>query len=412
MELSAGEVFRLAAEAESRKDFVTAETAYRALTGDPDIESRNEARFRLALMLADALERYADAALLLRQILDEQPNVGRVRLELARVQAMMGNMRAAERELRAASASGLPPEVEQMVQFFRTAINAKRPYGANLELALAPDSNINRATRSDTLGTVIGDFTLDEDARAQSGIGLFARTNMWARLPVSKTVDINARANAGGNFYRADQFNDLTTGVQIGPRIRLGSDVLSVAATASWRWFGGDPFTFNYGLETSFQHPLDKSTQMFSDVTLLRSEDRLNSLRDTNIAIATVGVDKSFSPRWGGGLRLTGQRQAARDPGFSIAAGGGSVYAFREFGPTTVLLSLGYQHLEADARLFLFSRRRIDERVDGLASATLRSLRVGRFAPLIRLRYERNWSSVEIFDFKRLGAEVGVTAAF
>lgn len=412
VQLSAAQVFQIAAEAEARKDYATAETAYRALFADPDIAVRNEARFRLALMLADGLQRYADAAVLLRQILDEEPGIGRVRLELARVQAMMGNMRAAERELRAASASGLPPEVEQMVQFFRTAINANRPFGANLELALAPDSNINRATRSDTLGTVIGDFTLDEDAQAQSGIGLFARTNLWARLPLSKTVDLQARANAGGNFYLEDQFNDLSTGVQIGPRIRLGSDVLSVAATASWRWFGGEPFTFNYGLESSFQHPLGKTAQFSADVTLLRSEDRLNSLRDADIAIATVGLDKSFSARWGGGLRLTGQRQAARDPGFSIAAGGVSAYAFRELGPTTLLVSAGYQHLEADARLFLFPRRRIDDRLDVLASATLRSLRVGRFAPLVRVRYERNWSSVGIFDFDRIGAEVGITAAF
>jgi hypothetical protein len=412
VQLSAADVFALAADAEARKDFTIAEAAYRALTEDPDVTVRNEARFRLALMLDDARKDYAAAAVLLRQILDEQPDVGRVRLELARMQAMMGNMREADRELRAASASGLPPEVEQMVQFFRTAINANRPFGANVELAFAPDSNINRATRSDTLSTVIGDFRLDEDARAQSGVGLFARTNLWARLPVSAKVDINARASAGGNIYRDDQFNDLTAALHLGPRVRLGSDLLSVSATTAWRWFGGSPFTFNYGVETNYTHPLGKTSQMSVDVTLLRSEDQLNTLRDANIAIGSLGVDKSFSARWGGGLRLTGQRQAARDPGFSIAAGGASVYAFREFGPTTVLVSVGYQHLEADARLFLFPRRRIDDRLDVLASATLRSLRFGRFAPLVRVRYERNWSSVGIFDFDRIGAEAGLTAAF
>lgn len=412
VQLSAAEVFALAAEAEARKDFAVAEASYRALTGDPDVAIRNEARFRLALMLADERREYAAAALLLRQILDEQPDVGRVRLELARMQAMMGNLREAEREMRAASASGLPPEVEQMVQFFRTAINANRPFGANIELAFAPDSNINRATRSDTLSTVIGDFALDEDAQAQSGVGLFARTNLWARLPASAKVDINARASAGGNIYRDGQFNDLTAALHLGPRVRLGSDLLSVSATAAWRWFGGSPFTFNYGVETSYTHPLAKTSQMSADVTVLRSEDQLNSLRDATIVIGSLGVDKSFSARWGGGLRLTGQRQAARDPGFSIAAGGVSVYTFREFGPTTVLASVGYQHLEADARLFLFPRRRIDDRLDLLASATLRSLRVGRFAPLVRVRYERNWSSVGIFDFDRIGAELGITAAF
>jgi outer membrane protein len=412
MQLTAAQVFALASEAEEAGDFAIAEAAYRALAMDPDITIRNEARFRLALMLADERKQYAAAAVLLRQILDEQPDVGRVRLELARMQAQLGNLREADRELRAASASGLPADVEQMVQFFRTAINANRPFGANIELALAPDSNINRATRSDTLSTVIGDFTLDEDAQAQSGIGLFARTNLWARLPVSARIDIAARASAGGNIYRESQFNDLTSALHLGPRFRLGRDLLSVSATTSWRWFGGSPFTFNYGVETSYTHPMGKTSQLSADVTVLRSEDRLNTLRDANIAIGSIGIDKSFSARWGGGVRLNGQRQDARDPGFSITAGGGSIYTFREFGSITVVASIGYQHLEADARLFLFPKRRIDERLDLLASATLRSLRVGRFAPLVRLRYERNWSSVGIFDFDRLGADVGITAAF
>jgi hypothetical protein len=39
-------------------------------------------------------------------------------------------------------------------------------------------------------------------------------------------------------------------------------------------------------------------------------------------------------------------------------------------------------------------------------------LRVGRFAPIVRLHYERNVSTVEIYDYRRLAADIGVTAAF
>ena len=74
------------------------ETAYRALAGDPDIELRSEARFRLALMLADRMGRVRDAAVELRRILDERPDAARVRLELARMDAMLGRLGAAERE--------------------------------------------------------------------------------------------------------------------------------------------------------------------------------------------------------------------------------------------------------------------------------------------------------------------------
>jgi Flp pilus assembly protein TadD len=109
MSLTPPQLFTLADQARDRGDFALAESAYRALAENPDIDLRNEARFRLALMLADREHKLKDAAIVLRRILDERPNAQRVRLELARVQAMMGNLGAARREMRAAQAGGLRP---------------------------------------------------------------------------------------------------------------------------------------------------------------------------------------------------------------------------------------------------------------------------------------------------------------
>lgn len=133
------------------------------------------------MMLADRMGKYRDAAVLLRAILDEQPKTARVRLELARMHAMLGNLGAAEREFRAAGATGLSADVERMVRFYANALSERKPFGGSVEFALAPDSNINRATRSDTLGTVIGDFTLDDDAKARSGVGLSLRGQAYFR---------------------------------------------------------------------------------------------------------------------------------------------------------------------------------------------------------------------------------------
>src|SRR3546814_16883850 len=51
VKLSAAQLFELADEARSRRDFITAESAYRALPKALDIELRTEARFRLGMML-------------------------------------------------------------------------------------------------------------------------------------------------------------------------------------------------------------------------------------------------------------------------------------------------------------------------------------------------------------------------
>jgi thioredoxin-like negative regulator of GroEL len=169
-------MFDLAAKAAQKGDSPTAGQVLRALCGHPNLELRTEARFRLAMVLAQQRSRLTEAAVLLRQILNEKPKAAGVRVELARIDAVLGHTAQAARELRAAQATGgLPPGVEQAIRFYAQAMDARRPVGGGFELGLAPDSNINHATRASTLDTVLGRFTLNPDAQASSGLGLVAQ---------------------------------------------------------------------------------------------------------------------------------------------------------------------------------------------------------------------------------------------
>lgn len=410
--LSAAQVFALAGRARDRGDFATAEVAYRALTQDVDLEVRTEARFRLGLMLADDMRRYGDAALEFRRILDDKPGAARVRLELARMQALLGNMAAARKELRAAQAAGLPSAVEQLVRFYSRALNARKPLGGSVEVALAPDSNINRATRSDTLGTVIGDFSLDEDARAKSGVGLALQGQGYFRLGIEPGADLLVRASTGATLYREGDFNDITVAIQAGPQYTWGSNQLTFSAGPARRWFGGHLFSTTIGGGVSWQRPVGKRGQVRLDGNIAHVTNRRNALQTADDFTLSANFDRAFSARFGGGVQAFGFREAARDPGYSLAMGGTSAYLFREMGRTTLVGTLGYSHLEADARLFLYPNRRVEDRYSASIAATLRALHLGSFAPLLRLKWERNRSSIEIYDYRRVVAEFGVTSAF
>jgi hypothetical protein len=410
--LSPAELFAFADKMRDAGDFAAAENAYRALARNPDIELRTEARFRLALMLADRMGKPREAAVELRLILDEKPRAARVRIELARMQALLGNVGAAEHELRAAEAAGLPPDVERMVRFYANALSAQKRLGGSLELAIAPDNNINRATRSDTLGTVIGDFTLNKNAKAQSGIGIDVRGQAYWRAPLGHATDLLVRISGSGDFYRVYQFDDWILSLQAGPEFTSGRDRITLSAGPVWRWYGTDPYTVAFGGTAVWQHPVGKRAQLRVQGAYARLDNRLDDFQDANDFSLTASFDRAFTARAGGGLQVYANREAARDPGYATTGGGLAGYAYRELGHTTVVASLGYGHLEADERLFLYPNRRIDNRFTASIAATFRSLRIGSFAPLAKLSWERNKSTIEIYDYNRISGEFGITSAF
>ena len=413
VQLTPAQLFLFADAARDAGDFAAAESAYRALAANPDIDLRTEARFRLGLMLADRMGRPRDAAIEFRRILDEKPDAARVRLELARMDAMLGRLGAAEREFRAAQATGqLPPDVERAVRFYASALAAAKPFGGSIELALAPDSNINRATRSDTLGTVIGDFTLSDDARAKSGIGLAARAQAYARLPLGQKARLLARVSGSGDFYRTRAFDDYALALQAGPEFVSGADRFTLSAGPSWRWYGRAPFTRGWGGSAVFQHPLGKRTQLRTEAALSRLDNLRNDPQDATVYAGTIGLDRAFAANFGGGLQLRASRTAAREPGWSDWTGGTSAYLFREIGRTTLVLDASYARLVADDRLLLYPRKRVDDRYGVGFGATFRSIQWKGLAPFVRARFERNRSTVELYDFNRRAAELGVTSAF
>lgn len=409
--LSAQQLLDLADRARDSGDSAAAEAAYRALFADPSVDLRSEARFRLAMLLVKQ-RRLPDAAVLLRQILDEQPNAQRVRLELAQVLDLIGDDAGARRALREAQAGGLPPDVARFVDRYSAALRAQKPIGASIDIALAPDSNINRATRSETLGTVLGDFALDDQARQRSGLGLALRGQGYARLPLGKQVNLFGRVSGSADLYHNGAFNDMALGASLGPELRSGADRLSLEVGGLWRHYGGQSYSRAVTIGFNYLHPLGRKAQLRAATNLAFVDNRLNPLQDGRTYAASLSYERALSARAGIGITLTADRQALRDPGYATWGGQATLFGYREFGPATLVATLGHGRLKADQRLLLFPAARSDRLYRASLGATFRNLRFGTFAPFVRATYERNHSTTEIYEFRKLRAELGITRAF
>ena len=113
----------------------------------------------------------------------------------------------------------------------------------------------------------------------------------------------------------------------------------------------------------------------------------------------------------GEGLEAFGaDRQATRSPGY--ATWQAMLYGYREIGPVNLVATLAYGLLEADERLALFREARSDRLYRASLGATFRNFRVGTFAPFLRVTLERNRSNTEIYDYRKLRAELGISRAF
>lgn len=299
-----------------------------------------------------------------------------------------------------------------MVNQFTNALRARRPVGGSLSIALVPDSNINRATDRERLDTIIAPLDLSEDAREQSGIGLRAGAQAYLRLPLSETLRLLPRLSGQAELYRQSQFNDMSASAALGLELDLGRDRLNPAVSHSVRFYGGEHYASTQTASLGWLRPLGRRAQAQLSGSASRADYRRNDLQDGWLFDAAATYERAFDARSGGSVTFSGARQDARDPGYSTSSGGLSLLYWREFGETSLFASATGRRLDADRRLFLYPERRRDWLYGGSIGATLRQVIVNGFAPSVRLSYERNRSTVGIYDFSRISTSFGMTRAF
>ncbi len=409
--LDAVQLFDLANDCVVEGRFADALILYDALASNPDLEIRTEARFRKGQLLAN-LGRTREAATTYRRLLDEKPNAAGVRLELAALLEKLGDEPGARRELRQAQSANLPPDVAAQVAQFARSLRSPERIGASIDVSLAPDTNVNRATQSRTLDTVIAPLDLSADARAKSGTGLKLFGQGFAKIALADRLDFVLRASALSSLYRSSEFNDVSLSLLGGIEWRLPRDRLTGALNVTRRWYGGQTYSDSRSVSIDWQHPLGTISQLNVTASVGRVRFPINNLQNGMLEESSIIVERALGARSGVAIGLSAVRQDAADPSYAYFALGPTAYGWREIGRTTVFLTTTSRRLIADARNFLFLDKRREWLVTYRAGATLRQISLAGLSPVFRVGLERNRSTIAIYDYRRTFAEVGLTRNF
>lgn len=407
---SAAQLFALADELYARGDKAAAADILRGLTEDKHPELRAEARFRLAAVL-ESLGDLSGAVEALRDLLREQPDAKRARLELARILGRMGKANEAQAELGEAEKLGLPPQVEQNVRRFSASLSAPHRRGLTVEMTAGPDSNENRSTSSQFIDTIIAPFELNADARRQSGIGYTGTAQAYSRDRfggVSLLSDVSARAD----LYDKSRFDDVQLSVDSGPEFTVGRISGRAAAVYQRRWYGNRPYSNGLGGDLDLNLPLSTGARLALTASGVRQtiapdrgqdgwrtfigSDLLTSLGDGTLA--------RMSFRYG--------RLDARDAPESLRQVGGGFLLARETRSTTLFGEIDYTRTHGIEPIFLFGKTRRDRRWDLTGGLILNRARMGGLLPVLRLTQTESSANIALYDYRRTRVDIGFTKTF
>jgi hypothetical protein len=404
-------MFKLAEIARQKADLATESAIYAALETNPNPDVRAEARFRHAKQLLGR-NRARDAALLLRSLVDERPDALAARLELARALQLLGDTNGALRELRAAQSGGLPPDVARLIDRYSAALRAQRPYGANLEIALVPDSNINRATWLDTVGTVIGDFEIADEGKQRSGTGLSLNGQAFRRFAVNKATNVLLTTSGLAELYRRGRFNNIAADLAVGPEFSLGRGRLQIELGTTQRWFGQKLYMRSHRLAGTYSHPLGGRTVLRATGSAAILDNQLNDLQDGKSYSGRVQLERALTPTTGLAASLLAHREALKEPAYATTGWRTGLTGWHDVGRMTFTAGGEVGRLHSDASLMLFPDRREDLYSRLSFGASFRQIQYAGFAPVVRLSVERNRSSIAFYDYRRTRSEFGLVRAF
>ena len=409
--LTPAQLFDLVEQFASTGRVADAERLLHVLVGNRDAEVRAEALFRLGNLRQNtgdpqgAVDAY-------RALLDQKPNATLVRLELARLLARMGQDDAALSQLRRASTAGLPEDVARAVDRFQLSLRSRRRLGLGLEISIAPDSNINRATADSTTNVGSTVLELSPDARARSGLGFTSAVQGFWRPRLNANTNLLIAANGKADLYGTSRFNDIGVSLAAGPELLRGRSRIRPSALVGGRWIGHRFYSSSQGATLNWLRQLDRTSQIQLDLAAVQTDYRLNPAITGFVTSGVVRYERALSARLFGRLLVRLERQEARDPAYANWSTGGELLLSRELRKLTVYGRAGYYRTWGDAAFTLPPARRRDTLTDLEAGLVFRTLSVAGVAPVVRLHETRNRSPVFLYDFRRTRVEFGVTRDF
>lgn len=223
-------------------------------------------------MFLKAQGSYGEAIGILRRLNAENPSFKRVRVELAHTLFLAGDHDAAQFHFNDLHRNAASDQMRESFDAYLTAIRRQRPYRLNGYISLTPSSNINNRTTARTI-TVNGlPFTLADESRARSGLGLSGGISGERNFFFRKDLTLTLAGRFDGTKYKHQAFDKFQFNTSAFLRRRVGSDTFGVGIIGDHYNHGHATYRESVGIALEYGRILDGGRHIFASMRLMNQK--------------------------------------------------------------------------------------------------------------------------------------------
>lgn len=137
-------------------------------------------------------------------------------------------------------------------------ISARKPFGFGFSGSIVPSTNINRGTGLDTFSTSFGDFIINDESQATTGVGLALTGRAFRRFQVADHQRLQFDAFAIGRLYDKSEFNQHSYALRATWSHTKDRRSWAIAPEYSRAYVGSDLSYDRYAIKVSRGVPLGK----------------------------------------------------------------------------------------------------------------------------------------------------------
>ncbi len=240
--------------------------------------------------------RYAEAIDTFREVLRIDPNYLNARRELAHTLMLNEEYEAAEYHFEELMRIDNNENMRDGYRQFLARISELKPAGLSGFISILPSSNVNRGSSQTIFDTNLGEFVINPESRAKSGIGVRAGVSGFSRYLMSPSSRLSFQWSAVGTVYGKKIYNNLVGNVSVGYEQVTENGYWSLSPYYRRAWYKDDSDNDAVGLGFFIRHRVNPKTQVaFSLDHEYRTYETLNYLNGS-FSVGSVSLTRQLSP--------------------------------------------------------------------------------------------------------------------